>query len=153
MDDAPSELSAEESEALQNLAGEPYDPPVGHRPCFRLWHYPIGEDWRSWTLFLGPEEDGLVRETGWNRRENSLWTTEAPLSGPVIAGVRRRAGRLGFLPQLGARPAWAEFGIEGHTGAATPDATIYWTGTVPSEFRGIAAWFSRTRALFEEKIR
>lgn len=145
------DAGADEAEALRELEGEPYDPPDGHRPCFRLWHYPAGGDWRSWTLFLGPDDDGLVRETGWNRRENSVWTAEARLPADLVDSLRRRAHRVGVMPQLGEKPDWAEFGIEGWDGSATPER-LYWSGAVPGEFRVLAAWYSRTRALFEEKL-
>ena len=139
------------------------DVPSGLVASFRLWHYPRQGPWITWTLFVPPggapyEDDGVVREIGWNRdvpgAEPDLWSREAVVPAATLRHALSRAGHTALLPEAvgtEAFPDWTEYGIEGY--AQGRSQRVQWEAPVPYPFRTLAVWYSRTRGVFENCLR
>ena len=138
--------------------------PGGLVASFRLWHYPQKGSWVTWVLFVPPggepyEEDGRVREMGWNRDaagpEPEVWTREAVVPAAVVRRAVSRASRTALVDDhLGSSqifPDFTEYGIEGYARSGTT-YRIQWETPVPYPFRTLAVWFSRTRGLLENRL-
>jgi len=131
----------DDAEAADRLAGMT----GGGIASFRLWHFPPDEPWTTWTLFT----DGRLREAAWDRREG-FSLREAELSEDEVRHFRANAAFLGLDPEdVGTTLAVSEFGIEG---CAQGISVVRWDRPVPAGLRAIAAWHSRTRAGFRERL-
>ncbi len=132
----------DEQRAAEELARAAAAPPPGCRPAFRLWHFPPGGTWRSWTLFLDAG-GGLLREARW---DGQMSVRETPLGEEDTRGLRAQAAYLS-LPEgdIESDLAVTEYGIEGFAPGAP---VVRWSSPVPPTLRAIAAWHSRLRARF-----